>query len=1240
MRASYRTSRYLFLEDTMAVSGPRGAGAGAAAAAAAAQAEAQRRAEEAARKAAEAARKAAAEAAQKAASQQRQQEQLHSEAQKLGEKLQSHKTEPKVAEEARTADARIETKEARSQKDSAERAGRDIAREVSEQEKRTSNEKKPAAQLKDALTSNALNRFKAKLDTQSTGRQQVATLEAKQQQDKPSKEETPKEKAVETRRDAKRQLDEAQDAQKSSKKQQQEANEADAKANRARDRQQQTEERLDRAQERVDKLSGKSDEHTEGKAFIKESQKLKEARKKVDALEVKNQAQDRKADSLEGTAHTEQREADHDYNVAKKETDQAIQSMKDANAAARSAGKKEAFKGVDEIRDTDDAGSLSDTQQKKIFGTKLNVRTEDAVNSDLDAAQEAADRGRPDEAAAILRESAEQSDDPVFREQLIRQAKDDGVIDSITRGIGTNNDLPGHVSPEQANNAIRDLSRAADVLPGDGSIFVSDSLVEAQKHDFGVTQRLQGALKANKNDPTVARVGVNVINHPDISDQPRDMLKEANPDINAVAQRPSGRSKANEALNVDGADDKRTKAEEDRIKVHNESQKEADRLLKLDPKDEPKNTDIERKGDTVTVTRTDDDGHVLERTQATRDGDKVTIDTTTYGKKGQAERNIVSTTPTETVVQQAKFDAKGTDQKNPPSIEQLKNSREKGVEVSEARTRIESGKLVQDRYVQSKDGGVSGSHTEYTSQKGGKGIDDKLDDKFNKDEPISKIEAKSYNIPPPGSDQKPTYTRTQQFSQENVSATSEVSRPLKGDNIGSPPNVKDLDQVRNANKDKEDFDGDEKNPKQWNLEISKGHKYESQTFMEGHPELSVVTTREVNGNHVHEKVKGKTLDPTGESGELKDVDLTTDVTYDDNGQIRLQRQKGTAPNGQELDQEYRREVSRNKRGQLEINEITESRSGETSYRQQTTTRKTEDGWRLVEANNFYHDPAGKEVYAKIDEKGNKTVQYRGYPKDVTIKSEDDLKKLEPEDRKLVQASSDAVDIQTKLAHRSNAPGFTDGVDSGNPNAPAKVPEELEHIQAGAGTSKAGLDSYTSRAGGTKLTPSQQDLIGTRAVLGTTSSGIGLISGGVGFAQGIREGNFLSASQGLASVTGGAAGLAGTGYNYAAGRSTPTSALESSHASTAKFFGRVSTASGVVSSGLDIVGGIKAGDGYQVLKGGVGIASTIATATIATSATGPAGVAIAVGIAGGTYVVNKFIDALADKEHDIGDVKIG
>jgi len=85
---------------------------------------------------------------------------------------------------------------------------------------------------------------------------------------------------------------------------------------------------------------------------------------------------------------------------------------------------------------------------------------------------------------------------------------------------------------------------------------------------------------------------------------------------------------------------------------------------------------------------------------------------------------------------------------------------------------------------------------------------------------------------------------------------------------------------------------------------------------------------------------------------------------------------------------------------------------------------------------------------------------------------------------------------------------------------------------------------------------------------------------------------------------------------------------------------VSTASGVVSSGLDIVGGIKAGDGYQVLKGGVGIASTIATATIATSATGPAGVAIAVGIAGGTYVVNKFIDALSDKEHEIADVEIG
>jgi hypothetical protein len=232
-----------------------------------------------------------------------------------------------------------------------------------------------------------------------------------------------------------------------------------------------------------------------------------------------------------------------------------------------------------------------------------------------------------------------------------------------------------------------------------------------------------------------------------------------------------------------------------------------------------------------------------------------------------------------------------------------------------------------------------------------------------------------------------------------------------------------------------------------------------------------------------------------------------------------------------------------------------------------------------------------------------------------------------------------VDIQTKLAHRSSAPGFADGVDSGNPNVPGQVPEELEHIQAGAGSAKAGLDSYTSRAGGTKLTPSQQDLIGTRAVLGTTSSGIGLISGGVGFAQGIREGNYLSASQGLASVTGGAAGLAGTGYNYAAGRA-PTPGLESSRASTAKFFGRVSTASGVVSSGLDIVGGIKAGDGYQVLKGGVGIASTIATATIATSATGPAGVAIAVGIAGGTYVVNKFLDALSDKEHEIADVKIG
>ncbi|MFL5321255.1 MAG: hypothetical protein ACJ790_16465, partial [Myxococcaceae bacterium] len=711
-------------------------------------------------------------------------------------------------------------------------------------------------------------------------------------------------------------------------------------------------------------------------------------------------------------ADAAKKEADVAHTNALKQADQAIKSQQDANVAAKAAGQKEPFKIANTVKDSVDAGSLTAKQQEKLIGAKLDVDPKTAATADAQRVREAAEKG-PAQGAAELKKQLEANNDPHYRDALMNAAHDNGTVDKITHGLAG-------ASQADANKAVKDLGHAADLTSADASRDVADSLRAAEATNPAAEAKINGAIKDGAKDPAVARVAVGLADGLRETGKydAADKITKLDPSLKKTAAQSTGETRARDAVRVNTAADERSQIDKSQKDLTAQTKEHADKLFQMrDQKKLPPGTEVvgdKNDPNRVELVQKNKQGEITERTIATRGPNgQVGLDSTSYDKKGNASRDVISTAPNgNSTVQHADWKAKaGESRSNPPSIDSLKNSRDKSVNITESSLKTQGDTLVQTKYQQNAKIGVQSSTTTFDHHDNTDGIDGNFTDKFH-DGPIDHVETRSYSIPPPGAKgpdgkaAEPTYTRTQEFSQGGVKATASMSKKLEGDDFDvkgrGQPNGADMSELQGDlrakdGEDGEEFDGNKDSPKQWTLETSHDNKYASQTFVEGHTDASIITHREAEGDTVNESVTGKTFSTQkGHEGDMVDIHSNTSTTYNDKGQVTAQRQSSLGPDGVNRASEYSRTESKTKDGKTQINEhttstITPPDGSPISSRSEQTSVVGKNGQpQLTRAYQYVRGPGGEST-AELTPKGQtftvngqelkSAQQLNGLPKD-------------------------------------------------------------------------------------------------------------------------------------------------------------------------------------------------------------------------------------------------------------------
>jgi len=896
-----------------------------------------------------------------------------------------------------------------------------------------------------------------------------------------------------------------------------------------------------------------------------------------DAQELKGDA-DKAGQQLQ-QAQQEATEAKNRANASHKtaiaEANKAIESQKTANTAAKAAGKPQPFATANKVRDAFDAGSLDTKAQEKLFGTKSVVSSQEAARSDAKAVSEATQRS-PAEGAKELRRQLSANNDPSYRDTLMKESK--GSVDAMTEGLGRPD-----VSQEQAHQLVRDLSHAADLTSPQASREVADSFRRAQSAEgtgSAVQDKLNSALKAGAEDPAVARVAKGLTDGFRAEGQydKADAITQLDPKLEKTAAQSTGETRARDELDIQNAKESKDTVAAQQKQMDSDTRGQVDNLFKAaKDKKPPEGFEAVETNDPnrVEFVRKDKKGELTERISASRDDkNNVTLDTSSVDPKSkQATREVVTSSGPEgtTSSQKATWKPdKGQDLRNSPSIEDLKKSRDKSVSVEESSVSRDKGDLVTKTYKQG-GGGVEGSETRFSQQKGEGGLDDKFKDKFNEDKPIDKVETKSYSIPPPGTkgpDKKPaepTYTRTQTFSQgegsNEVQATSTASKSLKSDDgfkvDKGPRNSQDLEQVSKKlqSKDGEDgekFDGDKDSPKQWVLEKTDGNKYTSQTFLEGQKDISVTTERIAKGNTVEETVKGKVFGTQGDKkGEPVEISSKSSRTYNDKGLLTSAQSESTGPDGVTTKQDYKRTEKVGPGGRLQVDERSNTTrtppGGEpTKVTSERTRRASESGTlQLVNASKYVEGPDGS---AQVRVSPDKTELYvNGKPipegQEGTLgKKEKALldatrgemaKELyslatapEPGSAKeeLIKKPETAGDWKQAASSSKDALGLLQQGAlarlEGGPEGPGNGSEGPGNESGTEGASNESGTTPASRL--SRLARAAQ--VGSEG-LGIVGNTIGALSAGADLVNNISQGNYVAAVQNAADVGAGASGIA-------------------------------------------------------------------------------------------------------------------
>ncbi|AKJ04795.1 Hypothetical protein AA314_06421 [Archangium gephyra] len=765
----------------------------------------------------------------------------------------------------------------------------------------------------------------------------------------------------------------------------------------------------------------------------------------------------------------------------------------------------------------------------------------------------------------------------------------------------------------------------------------------------------------------------------------RQGLAAAGKTIAAEAPRPaapppppktvSGEERAKKEVDVKTVADRRVETEDAQKKLREETGKQADDILAMaDGKAVvPPGTEVKKLSDTeAELVRKDDQGGVLERTVASKGQDgAVTLDSATYANGVNKRDRMEVLAGGGTRVRHAEWKGETNEASGLKSFEDISKARDRNLVYSDTHVRVEDDRLKVDEYSQA-DGAIKGSRTSFYQQKGDKGIDNKLDKPFDYKKPVDRADTYSYAIPAPNADGtqgNPQYQRTQDFSQDNVKATSIVNRELDGHTKYAgegPHNREDADRVRDeySKHGGEDYDANDgtqkgKTPKQWFVEVQKGpDAKDTQTFIEGSPKATVVTHLSREGSQVRESSSGKTFKPG--SGDLADVNGETTRTYAQDGSIEKMDMKRKEADGTELEQHYASTRTPTDKG-LELSETLETKR---TKDEKTFTSKKEDtsllsgqGVRLLGSRSTVTDPDGRQAVSEVGKAGEKlTLSGPGGGDPRIVARPEDLKDDEAGKDLLLQASVSTTDtVQDFLRNGgTRALGALHGLSAG-----------ADALPLGKALQVFGKDAV------------QSSLQGAKGSVSSLGGAAGVVAGGMQLAQGIREHNVSTLFQGLADVGVGALDLYNGTQSFRnaikgvsdfaldasedaarladgwLGKATGLGKLAETSAGT-KVLGAIkglggaaNVAGALVGTGLgikDIVDGARSGDGAQIAKGAVSIAGGLGGAAAAIAAGsafgGPIGAAVGAVVGFFTWGINKLIDVITDKKHKIAGLQIG
>ncbi|GMU03890.1 hypothetical protein [Corallococcus caeni] len=758
----------------------------------------------------------------------------------------------------------------------------------------------------------------------------------------------------------------------------------------------------------------------------------------------------------------------------------------------------------------------------------------------------------------------------------------------------------------------------------------------------------------------------------------------------------SGEDKAKQAVELKTVGERRTETVDAQKALREKTAQEADKLFAMaDGKEQvPEGASVKRLSDTqVELTRVNGQKEVVERSVATKQDGAVVMDTAAYEDGVNKRDRLELKDDGSSLVERAEWKGDKNETADLKSFGDISQTKDKGLTYTRNAVHMEPNKdgdrLITDAYSQA-DGGAQTSRTAYYQQKGGGSIDNKLKGPFDFDKPVDRADTYTYTIPPPGEDGSQgdvQYSRVQDFSQDNVKATSYVDRTLDGHThlAGSGPHTMDeLHKVRDeyGKGGGENWDadktGDGRPPKRWTVDLQKGaDRLDSQTFIEGYPDATIKTERTREGSTVKEKYEGKTFEKADSSKRVP-VSGESSTTYGQDGSIEKMDSKSREPDGADLEQHYNSSRKATDQG-LELQESLETKRTKDdkteSALKEDTSLLSGEGAQLVNSRTTVTDADGRKGIHEVGKDGER-MQLSGKGgadmRDVTdaeaFKDDEFGKVL------LEQASIYTANTVNQYANSGGAQALNvlKGLSQDAGRLPAKATEILgrDALSKGLNAAQGGASALggvaSVVAGGMSLARgirenNMPDIV--KGVSDTANGAVNMYTGGKAFTEAIK--NFKNAgalttttpptaaksmpwAKSLANPKVGNAitstvldsvkGMGGIGKVAGVTASAGSKALSALKAAggAANVLGAVGGAAGGV---MDIVNGAKVNDGAQIAKGAVGIAGSLGGAVAVGAIGGPLGMAVGAGIGLLTFGFGKLMDLISDKPHKISELQI-